>query len=370
MTVRIVATASPGEVQVAAISGGELIDYALWRPGWPDGVGDLHRGRITAQVPAMAGRFVGLTEGEGFLPDTAGGDGLSEGTVLGVRIIRAAQGGKGPRLTARLSAAEHALVGHGPPALLRRGPGAVELLAALHPDAMIAIDDPAVVAELRPRLGDRLELARAPPDDEIMTAIEGLATASVPLPTGGTLHVHPTPALVAIDLDTGSLPAGRTSKAAAQLAFNRAALPFLARQIRLRNLSGAILVDLAGLPARRRSALGPDLAAALAADPLRPRLLGFTALGLAEIVRPRAHPPLHELLAGPHAAGLAALRAAARASSAEPRLVPTLHAAPAVVAALEADAVALPALARRTGRPLILRSAPNLPETTWTLEMR
>ena len=77
---------------------------------------------------------------------------------------------------------------------------------------------------------------------------------------------------------------------------NRALLPALARQIRLRNLSGAILVDLAGLPARRRAALGPALAEALADDPARPRLLGFTALGLAEIVRPRVHPPLHELL--------------------------------------------------------------------------
>ena len=97
-------------------------------------------------------------------------------------------------------------------------------------------------------------------------------------------------------------------KMAAHLAVNRAVLPALARQIRLRNLSGAILVDFAGLPARRRAALAPALHAALAEDPLRPRLLGFTALGLAEIVRPRVHPPLHELLAGPHAAGLAALR--------------------------------------------------------------
>ena len=370
MTVHIVAIASPGEVQVAAVSGGELVDYALWRPGLPNSVGDLHRGRIIAQVPAMAGRFVALTDGEGFLPDTAGGDGLSEGTVLGVRVVRAAQGGKGPRLTARLSAAEQTLVGHGPPALLRRGPGAIELLAALHPDATVTIDDPAMIAELRPRLGNRLELVREPPEDEIMTAIEGLAATSVSLPSGGTLHVHPTPALVAIDLDTGNLQAGRSSKAAAQLAFNRAALPFVTSQIRLRNLSGAILVDLAGLPARRRSALGPDLAAALAADPLRPRLLGFTALGLAEIVRPRVHPPLHELLAGPYAAGLAVLRAAARASTAEPSLVPTVRAAPAVVAALEADPVALPALARRTGRHLILRSDPTLPETAWTLEMR
>ncbi len=74
-------------------------------------------------------------------------------------------------------------------------------------------------------------------------------------------------------------------------------------------------------------------------DPLRPRFLGFTALGLAEIVRPRVHPPLHELLAGPHAAGLSALRHAMREDASRPDRAPALRAAPAVVAALQADPV-------------------------------
>jgi Ribonuclease G/E len=174
--------------------------------------------------------------------------------------------------------------------------------------------------------------------------------------------------LVAIDVDAGGATAARQGKAAAQMAVNRAVLPALARQIRLRNLSGAMLVDFAGLPARRRAALAPALHAALADDPLRPRLLGFTALGLAEIVRPRVHPPLHELLAGPHAAGLAALRAIAAQVAAVPHRLPALRASPAVVAALQADAEALADLARRTGRSLILRSDPNLHASTWMIE--
>ena len=139
-------------------------------------------------------------------------------------------------------------------------------------------------------------------------AVAALAEQEVDLPGGGRLRIQPTPALVAIDIDAGGAVDARQGKVAAHLAANRAALPELARQIRLRNLSGAILVDFAGLPARRRAALGPELQSALSDDPLHPRLLGFTMLGLAEIVRPRVHPPLHELLAGPHAAGLAALR--------------------------------------------------------------
>ncbi len=169
--------------------------------------------------------------------------------------------------------------------------------------------------------------------------------------------MYPTPALTALDVDLAGGTADRRRKRTAQLAANTALLPALARQIRLRNLAGAILVDLAGLPAKRRAAMGPAFAAALAADPLRPRFLGFTALGLAEILRPRIHPPLHELLAGPHAAGLAALRHAAAEIAARPERALRLCAAPAVATALRADPVALagPTCAARGPSPDNLR---------------
>ena len=101
VTTRILAAASPGEVRVAVVRDDELLDYAIWRPGAPDGVGDLYRGRVTARAPALGGAFVALGGADGFLPDTEGGKAATEGTVLGVRVTRAAQGGKGPRLSAR-----------------------------------------------------------------------------------------------------------------------------------------------------------------------------------------------------------------------------------------------------------------------------
>lgn len=363
---RVLASSSPGEVRVAVTDDDSLLDYAIWRPGAPDGVGDLHRGRVIARVPAMAGVFVALHEEEGFLPDSAGGKGLSDGATIGVRIVRAAQGGKGPRLDARLDPADRALIGSGAPALLRRGPGAVERLAALHPGAPVWVDDAALAAALRPRLGDRSMIVPSVFDDTVDSAIDVLVQATVALPRGGSMHVHPTPALIAIDFDAGASTGERRAKAEAQMAFNRCALPVLARQIRLRNLSGAILVDLAGLRARRRTALAVDLRRALADDPLDPRFLGFTALGLAEIRRARVHPPLHELLSGPHASGLAALRQIARTFAACPWRAPVLRAAPAIIAALEADPVALPDLARRIGRSLILRADPTL--SGWRVE--
>jgi Ribonuclease G/E len=367
VSARILVACSPGELRAAAVGDGGLIDYALWRPGRPDRVGDLYRGRVVARVPAMAGAFIALPEAEGFLPDSEGANAVSDGMAVAVRITRSAQGGKGPRLSARVNDADRALAGAGPPALLARGPGAVERLAALHPAAPIRIDDAGVAAVLRPVLGDRIVIGGVL-DDALSGWIAALADPSVDLPGGMRASIHPTPALVAIDVDAGSTSADRRPMHAAQMAANRAMLPALARQIRLRNLSGAIIVDVAGLGVRQRTALAPDLALALAGDPLRPRFLGFSALGLAEIMRPRVHPPLHELLGGPHAAGLSALRTVMQAAAAEPAAAFGLRAAPDVAAALAQDPAALPDLARRTGRPLIVTSDPSLPPGRTVIE--
>ena len=355
MSVRILAACSPGEVRVAAVQDGMMLDYAIWRPGRPDGVGDVWRGRVTARVAAMAGVFVALSGGgpDGFLPDSDGGADLSDGMAVGVRVIRAAQGGKGVRL------AGNGAVPPGPPTLLARGPGAVERLAALHPGAAVVADDPALVAQLRPALGASIAVGPVL-DDALLTGIAALAERDVALPSGARASIHPTPALVANDVDAGSATADRRAKPAAQMAANLAVLPELARQVRLRNLSGAILVDVAGMSLRRRPLLAPAFAAALAGDPLQPRFLGFSALGLAEILRARVHPPLHELLLGPHAAGLTALREVMEAASAEPSAVFALRCAPDVAAALHADPVALPDLARRTGRSLMMHPDPAL----------
>ena len=57
---------------MAAWDGAGLVDYAIWRPGLPDGVGDVHRGRIISRMPALAGAFVAIDGADGFLPDSEG----------------------------------------------------------------------------------------------------------------------------------------------------------------------------------------------------------------------------------------------------------------------------------------------------------
>jgi Ribonuclease G/E len=360
VSVSIRVAASPGEAHVAAVRGNRLLDYALWRPGSPDGVGDVHGGRVIAAVPAMAGAFVALADAEGFLPDSEGAKGLTAGTMLAVRITRAAHGNKGPRLTALVEQAGDGSVG-----LLRRGPNPVVRLASRYPDAAVLVDDPGVAAGLRGELGARVSVAEAVLDEDVAEAIDALSRPVVDLPGGARLSIWPTPALVAIDVDgAGALTGGRGRHEA----LNREVLPALAEQIRLRNLSGGIVVDLAGMAARKRAALAPDFVRALAEDPLRARFLGFTALGLAEIVRARVHPPLHELLSGPLTAGLAALRAVMGEYRRDLRGLAAVRAHPGVVSALQADSEALSDLARRTGRRVMLRAEPALAELAWTLE--
>ena len=350
---------SPGERRVALLRDDRLHLAAVERPARPDGVGDLHRARITAISKPMSGAFLLLADGAtAFLPESDAPDrrALHEGGILPVRLTRAAQGGKGPRATARLTPEELAVAAGDGVALLRRGPDAVLRLAARAPEAPVVTDDAAEAARLKHVLGGRVRLDRAAAfDDALEAEFDMLAGTEVPLPGGGRLSIHPTPALTALDVDAGGHAAG--TDAEAQLRLNRLAVAEAARQIRLRELAGAILLDVAGLSVKRREVLAAPLAAALEDDPLKPRLLGLTRLGLFEIQRPRIHPPLHEVLGlppSPLTHGLAALRRAAREVAAAPGRALALRAGPAVVAALEAMPEALAGYAAGAGRALRL----------------
>jgi ribonuclease G len=351
---------SPGERRVALLRDDRLHAVAIERPARPDGLGDLHRARVTAVSKPMSGAFLLLADGQtAFLPDSEAPDrkAVQEGAILPIRITRAGQGGKGPRATARVTEAERAAAAAGSGvALIRRGPDAALRLALREPAAEVATDNPAEAARLKGALGYRVRLLREPAfDDALEAEFDLLAGQEVPLPGGGRLTIHPTPALTAIDVDAGAHAGG--GDAASQLRLNHAALEEAARQIRLRELAGAILLDVAGMQAKRREALSAPLAAALEADPLKPRLLGLTRLGLFEIQRPRIQPPLHEVLGAPPSAlthGLISLRRAAREAASAPGRALALRANPTVLAALEALPGALAEMTAAAGRALRL----------------
>ncbi len=127
----------------------------------------------------------------------------------------------------------------------------------------------------------------------VWETVTALLASSVPLPTGGRLHVEPTRALVAIDVDTGT-----DASPAAALKANLAAARELPRQLRLRGLGGPVLVDFAPLPKKDRQRVADALKAALARDGIETTLAGWTPIGNLELLRKRARRPLADLIKG------------------------------------------------------------------------
>jgi len=135
----------------------------------------------------------------------------------------------------------------------------------------------------------------------IMPDIDAALTARVGLPSGGFLYIEPTQALTAIDVNSGRHNADSSSGPNRQpetiLAVNLEAAREIAHQIRLRNLSGLIVIDFVHMTLQDdRNRVIDALRAALAPDPTYARIGGFSPLGLVEIARKRGRPPLHELL--------------------------------------------------------------------------
>lgn len=202
------------------------------------------------------------------------------------------------------------------PALLMPAPGAVaRALSLAAPNARIVTDDAALAGEL-----DAEAWSGKEPLFEAMgaeAALEAALAPVVPLPSGGRMIVSETPALTAIDIDTGAARGdGAGQRLAAQT--NREAVKALGRELRLRNLSGQILIDFLAMKGKKdRHEILSLLRGAISADPVEGHILGYTALGLVEMTRRRRGPSLAALLTQPggrmpsaETAALAALRQA------------------------------------------------------------
>ena len=143
--IRIAISVRDETARIALLNGDILTEYSIWHFNRPGDIGDVYAGRVTARVPAMAGSFVDLGGVAGFLPDSAGTAGLTEGSYIGVEITRCAQSGKGPRLT---SLAQNF---GSKPGLVRQNLGPLSDLAARYPAAPVVIDDYRLIAILSER---------------------------------------------------------------------------------------------------------------------------------------------------------------------------------------------------------------------------
>lgn len=127
---------------------------------------------------------------------------------------------------------------------------------------------------------------------DIIGQIEDLFQAYCVLPSGGSVIMQGTAALTAIDVNKGG---DKDSK----LSTNIEAVKEIARQLRLRNCGGIIVVDF--LKMKSKAEQGKLIAAleeAINDDPCTVQIHGLTNLGLIEITRKRRTPPLDERFIG------------------------------------------------------------------------
>lgn len=125
----------------------------------------------------------------------------------------------------------------------------------------------------------------------VLDALELLRDTHVTLGSGASMHIEPTRALIAVDVNTG----GDTSPAAG-LKANMACMKDLPRQLRLRGLGGQITIDPAPCPKKDRRQVESALRAALKTDTVETTLVGWTPMGNLELQRKRDRIPLSEVL--------------------------------------------------------------------------
>ncbi len=133
----------------------------------------------------------------------------------------------------------------------------------------------------------------------LKTRISHALAKTVYLKSGGNLIIEPTQALVVIDVNSGKQRFRRDDPDREEvfLKLNREAADEAARQIRLRNMSGIILIDFINMKRPESfELLAGYLTERLKSDPVKTVFAGFTSLGLAQITREKKEPPLWELI--------------------------------------------------------------------------
>ncbi|MBR4877465.1 MAG: ribonuclease G [Rhodocyclaceae bacterium] len=151
---------------------------------------------------------------------------------------------------------------------------------------------PHLLAKLAPYNGARPIFDLYGIEDEIARAL----ARRVDLKSGGYLIIDQTEAMTTVDVNTGGFVGARNFDDTI-FKTNLEAAQAIARQLRLRNLGGIILIDFIDMDTpEHRDMVLEEFRKALASDRTKMSLNGFTALGLVEMTRKRTRDSLAHLL--------------------------------------------------------------------------
>ena len=129
----------------------------------------------------------------------------------------------------------------------------------------------------------------------VNAAIREALKPRVDLPSGGYIIIEPTEALTVIDVNSGSFTRSATARETV-LWTNCEAATEIARQLRLRNIAGVIIVDFIDMDARRdQLQVLEHFNKALKTDKARPQIAQLSELGLVELTRKRQGQNIYEL---------------------------------------------------------------------------
>jgi ribonuclease G len=154
---------------------------------------------------------------------------------------------------------------------------------------------PGVEAKLTHYTGERPLFELHQIDDEIEKAL----ARRVDLKSGGYLVIDQTEAMTTVDVNTGAFVGTRNFDDTI-FKTNLEAAHTIARQLRLRNLGGIVVIDFIDMAAEtHRDAVLAEFRRALARDRTRMTVSDFTPLGLVEMTRKRTRESLAHVLCEP-----------------------------------------------------------------------
>ncbi len=168
----------------------------------------------------------------------------------------------------------------------------------------VVVDTSDAVARVNAFLGaDQTTLSVEPHEEsgeilehyKVNAAIRDALKPRVDLPSGGYVIIEPTEALTVIDVNSGSFTRSANARETV-LWTNCEAAVEIARQLRLRNIGGVVIVDFIDMDSRRdQLQLLEHFTQAIRHDSARPQVAQLTELGLVELTRKRQGQNIYEL---------------------------------------------------------------------------